>query len=266
MNLQYIFLYKKFLKRAFGITLLSVTAVSFSAYSQEQTESVDDNEANAVSAQVEPSAEQEPVETITVEGQNSDAALRAFNAGDFITAEVQFKKNALCALRFERSKQALIDGLQTSSIDQNVQGVAGRVNTQTAQGASESSAPVGRVFSGNSGGKSSNKDKKEYDNERTCENRAFQLYMTGLSQIQLGKQEEAEKNFKTAVFLNRNLYDAQFRLSLMEMIRGDLEDAEERYEDLVSILTRCKDCEAKAEIAQRVDFVKKALDGEINLR
>jgi hypothetical protein len=31
-------------------------------------------------------------------------------------------------------------------------------------------------------------------------NRGYQLYMTGLSQIQMGRTDEAEKNLKTALF------------------------------------------------------------------
>jgi hypothetical protein len=36
--------------------------------------------------------EQQEIERIIVSGQNFDAAKRAFNAGDFVLAEIEFKK------------------------------------------------------------------------------------------------------------------------------------------------------------------------------
>lgn len=214
----------------------------------------------------EPSTnDEEEIENIIVSGRNYDAALKAFNSGDYATAEIEFKKNALCALRIERAKDAFVSGLQTSAINNNTQSGVGGANTQTGR-TSAGAGEIAAGFTGNVGGRSDNKDDKQSGSERTCENRAYQLYMMGLSQLQLGKSDEAEKNFKSAVFLNRNIYDAQFKLALMEMLRGENKKAQGRSEELEDILKRCDDCEAKTEIEQRLVYVQKALNGEISLQ
>lgn len=216
-------------------------------------------EAEPATAEVE----DDEVERIIVEGQNYDAAMKAFNSGDFATAELEFKKNAKCALRIELNQLAFKEGLQNAGINQNVQGVAGVTNTQIGQ-VTDSVQSADAGIAANLGGGSRNKVRKDTP-QRTCKNRAFQLYMQGLSQYQLGKQEEAEKNFKTAVFLNKNIYDARFRLTLMDLLNKDVKGAKKGFKELQAILERCDDCEAKAEIVQRVNFVEKALNGDIKL-
>jgi len=39
----------------------------------------------------------------------TDPAMSAWNAGDYATAEIEFKQNAFCALRVERNFQAGIE-------------------------------------------------------------------------------------------------------------------------------------------------------------
>jgi hypothetical protein len=207
--------------------------------------------------------EQQEMERITVSGGNFDAAKRAFNAGDFKLAEIEFKKNAKCALRLERNKQAFVNGLQNSSIDNSQQRTASIQSDSSSQGISVSnSSPVSSSISG----RAVNQPEKTAMGDSNCSNRGYQLYMTGLSQIQLGRTDEAEKNLETASFLNKNIYDAHYRLALMQLLRNDIKGAEDRLSNIQGVLKRCRDCESREEILVRIDFLKKALSGDIKLK
>lgn len=206
--------------------------------------------------------ETQEIERITIQGGNLDAAMGAFRAGNFELAEIEFKKNAKCALRVERNKEAFIGGLQTSSINSSIQNTASVASGDPSQSSSNASTSS---FSGGTGGKSSNQEKRVVVSERTCTDRGYQLYMTALSQIQLGRNEEAEKNLKTASFLNKNIYDAHYRIALMGLLNNDAEGAKDRLSDIKGVLDRCRDCDVREEIVARIDFLEKALSGEIKL-
>ena len=207
--------------------------------------------------------EKEEIEIIIVNGSNLDAAKRAFNAGDFELAEIEFKKNAKCALRIERNKQAFVSGLQSSSINNSLQSTASIQSGSSSQ--SSSNANLSSLSSG-IGGKSANQTESIAVRNRTCSNRGYQLYMTGLSQIQLGRTDEAEKNLKTASFLNKNIYDAHYRIALMQLLRNDTGGAQERLSNMQGILKNCRDCEGRKELVVSIDFIKKALAGEVKLK
>lgn len=218
-------------------------------------------------AQEDPTKESDPqasdkIERIEVKAVYGDAALRAFNSGNFELAEVEFKKNAKCALRAERNKRAGIEGLISSQISNNM------LATQTSNTATQYSQSGSGNVSASSINQSarSNEDANKELKKRTCDNRGFQLYMMGMSQIQLGRPEEAEKNFKTAVVLNKNLYDAHHRLALMKLLREDVSGAKDELASIKNVLDRCYDCESRDKILARVDFLEKALDGRIKLR
>jgi tetratricopeptide (TPR) repeat protein len=219
------------------------------------------------SAQEKPATENgeqtsDKIERIEVTANYGDAALQAFNSGNFELAEVEFKKNAKCALRAERNKQAGINGLINSQINQNM--LANQTSNSSSQFSESSSGNISASSISQSA--RSNNDQNEVLRKSTCNNRGFQLYMMGMSQIQLGRAEEAEKNFNTAVVLNKNLYDAHHRLALMKLLREDVDGAEDELSSIKSMLNRCFDCDARDKILARVDFLEKALDGKIKLR
>ena len=101
--------------------------------------------------------------------------------------------------------------------------------------------------------------------ENTCENRAFQIYMAGMSQLQLGRAEDAEASFERAVAISQIQYDAHYRLALMKLLRQDKSGAEGHLEAINSILKRCYNCDAREEIVRISDFLQKAVDGKIKL-
>lgn len=203
----------------------------------------------------------EDIENITVTARAGDAAMQAFNAGNFELAEIKFKENERCALRVERNRQAFIEGVRESQISQEVNG--GGVNT----GSSMTDSNAARVEGNSSMNAIAAKTQKAEDKvrENTCENRAFQIYMAGMSQLQLGRAEDAEASFERAVALSQIQYDAHYRLALMKLLRQDKSGAEGHLEAINSILKRCYNCDAQEEIVRISDFLQKAVDGKIKL-
>jgi tetratricopeptide (TPR) repeat protein len=92
------------------------------------------------------------------------------------------------------------------------------------------------------------------------------LYFAGLSQIQLGKTNEALRNFERATAASKILYDAHYKIGLIKLLQGDTRTAESELKKIEGILKRCRNCEAKQEIADRVDHLTKALSGEVSLQ
>ena len=203
----------------------------------------------------------EDIENITVTARAGDAAMQAFNAGNFELAEIKFKENERCALRVERNRQAFIEGVRESQISQEVNG--GGVNT----GSSMTDSNAARVEGNSSMNAIAAKTQKAEDKvrENTCENRAFQIYMAGMSQLQLGRAEDAEASFERAVALSQIQYDAHYRLALMKLLRQDKSGAEGHLEAISGNLKRCYNCDAREEIVRISDFLQKAVDGKIKL-
>ncbi len=203
----------------------------------------------------------EDIENITVTARAGDAAMQAFNAGNFELAEIKFKENERCALRVERNRQAFVEGVRESQISQEVNG--GGVNT----GSSMTDSNAARVEGNSSMNAIAAKTQKSEDKirENTCENRAFQIYMAGMSQLQLGRADDAEASFERAISLSQIQYDAHYRLGLMKLLRQDRSGAEAHLDALNNILKRCYDCEARDEIVRISDFLQKAVDGKIKL-
>lgn len=226
---------------AFGL------AFSFPAYAQ-QSNDVEDAQSTEV-----------PDEVIATARKQTDPAMSAFLAGDYETAEIEFDKNAFCALRVERNFRSGVESARDESIRSTL---AGNSNTQAqptggpgaGAGAGVSSAPSNVVING-----INSSDFQTSNKRRTCENRGFQVYMKGLSQLELGKTAEAKKTLKQATKIHRTLYDAHFKLSLLEYQAGNLDEAQKELRKLQKIAARCKRCVAKPEIEGQVQYLDKLL-------
>lgn len=206
------------------------------------------------------------IERIEVTASFNDAAMKAFSQGQFDIAEIEFKKNATCARIAENNKRAAINGLVNNSLVNELSVAHAEIDT-SQEGANSATRDTGTSSvtqgSGASFGKLITVEKIQ---KRTCTNRGFQLYMVGMSQIQLGQVKEAEENFETGVFLNKNLYDAHHRLALMKLLRGDKDGAQGELTSMKKILNRCRKCDVRDEIIARVDFIEKIFTGEVKLR
>ena len=188
----------------------------------------------------------------------TDPAMSAWNAGDFVTAEIEFKQNAFCALRAERNFIAGVESARDSAINSNISASAGLAPSAAgpdgaaiSAATSTSNAPVGNP--GN------NFKNKVSNTKRTCEDRGFQLYMLGLSQLKLGKREEAKATLIRAAAMRKNLFDAHFRLALMEYQDGDLKKANKHFKKLRKLEPKCKGCASKEEIKAQIQYLDNLL-------
>lgn len=201
-----------------------------------------------------------PDEVIATARKQTDPAMSAFLAGDYETAEIEFDKNAFCALRVERNFRSGVEAARDDSIRSTL---AGNANTQAQPtggpgagvGVGIGAAPTNVVVNS-----VNSSDFQKSNKRRTCENRGFQIYMKGLSQLELGKTSEAKKTLSQATQVHRYLYDAHFKLSLLEYQEGNIEDAQKELKKLKKIAARCKHCVAKPEIEGQVQYLDKLLN------
>ncbi len=203
----------------------------------------------------------EPVDEIISRGSiQKDPAMSAWNAGDYETAEIEFGKNAFCALRAERNFAAALESARDGSIDANIN--SGGSTTVTPSGGTNGSGLSGVQPPPSSSTRlnSNNFKNKESKTKRTCEDRGFQLYMMGVSQLKLGKRDEAKKTLIRAAKMRRSLYDVHFRLSLLEYQDGDIGKANKHYKILRKLEPKCKGCAAKDEIKAQVQYLKNLLE------
>ncbi len=213
----------------------------------------------------ESESEDRVLDTVEVVGVQNDAAMAAFRAGDFETAEIEFLDNAMCALRRERNVRASVDSAQINSqraeVFTNSAGVDSGASSQGANAGAGQTTPTGVAATD---GVAARNLRNTYD--RTCDAKARQLYFAGLSQIQLGKTNEALRSFEKATASSRILYDAHYKIGLIKLLTGDTRTAESELQKMEGILKRCRDCEAKQEIVDRIDHLSKAINGEVSLQ
>ena len=198
-------------------------------------------------------------EIITTGTIQTDPAMSAWRSGDFETAEIEFKQNAFCALRIERNFISGVEGARDSTIRSDV-GTDIDVPSQPSGGlgganVAPTSQPVIPKIQLNSS------DFRDTDNEgtRTCEDRGFQIYMMGMSQLKLGKRDEAKATLLRSTGLRKNLYDAHFRLSLLEYQDNNIKEANKHFKKLRKIGSKCKKCEAKKEITAQIKYLENLL-------
>jgi len=226
--------------------------------------------APAISAQEEAETEEgaeRVLDTVEVTGLQRDAAMAAFRAGDFETAEVEFLDNAMCALRRERNLTSSVENAQIGSLRaETFQNAVGGDSGASSRGANAGTGSGQQTATGAAAidGIATRNIQNTFD--RTCEMRGRQLYFAGLSQIQLGKTNDALRNFERATVASKILYDAHYKIGLIKLLSGDTKTAESELKKIDGILKRCRNCEAKQEIVDRRDHLAKALSGEISLQ
>ena len=187
----------------------------------------------------------------------TDPAMSAFRSGDFATAEIEFDRNAFCALRAERNFTSSVEAARDSSISANL--AADAVSTPQPSGGQGGVLIVEAAPAPAPQFNSSNFKTKDSDTKRTCEDRGFQLYMRGLSQLKLGKTAEAKKSLARAANMRKNLYDAHFRLSLLEFQDGNLKEANKEFKKLKKLQSRYKSGDSNQEIKAQIAYLKKLL-------
>jgi tetratricopeptide (TPR) repeat protein len=218
--------------------------------------------------------DEKDLERITISAKGGDAALQAFYSGNFELAEIKFKENEDCALRKERDTRAFFNDVTTSQLNQEI---SNSVNDVSNFGNANDANDANRIMLESNAAKANNSSTtplpskkavvKESIRENTCEDAAFQIYMKGMSQLKLGRANEAEENFERSVSLSETLYDAHYRLALIKLLRSDNEGAKEHLAAIKRILKRrCTACGVREEIVTMADFIQGALDGKVRLQ
>lgn len=224
-------------------TTLALTSISGTSFAQDN---------------LPPSTE--PIDEVIATGTlQRDNAMAAFLAGDYVTAEIEFDKNAFCALRVERNFRSGVEAARDSTVRADV-GVDVNASAQPTGGQGGATvAPSGTSVQSNFNINSLDLQREGKVARRTCEDRGYQLYMRGLSQIKLGKFEDAKDSFQRAVVLRKSIYDAYFRLSLLEYQEGNMKAAKRNYKRLKSLQAKCRKCESEEEINAQVAYLQNTL-------
>jgi hypothetical protein len=194
----------------------------------------------------EPSASvNDEQQVVVVEAWRRDRALDAFLRGDFATAEVEFKKNVRC---IRRNEMQLDYALRQGMID------LARANFPNAAGVAYAPPNIHNLPL-----------RPDQITERTCYNKEWQLYMIGLSQIQLGRFAEAKKSLYSVTRMSKEdlLFDAHYRVGLLELLEGDVENANRRLAHLTKMQRSCQArgsrCEVSADLELATSYLTRAV-------
>jgi len=208
---------------------------------------------NAVAqdTQTPPQEIDEIISSGTIRG--GDPAMSAFFNGDFETAEIEFKKN------YRNLKRADMIVAESAAVTRG-NAVLTDVRAGTPQVGSQGGAVSGKASTQiNLSGLNIN-NRETGEGVKSGTNRGFQLYMIGLSQIQLKKYSEAKDSLRRALVLNKGIYDAHMRLGVLYLRDGEIDKARKEYSKLQKIDRRCKNtCERKDDVALGLEILGAAI-------
>lgn len=196
---------------------------------------------------------QDPVniDEIISQGQRAGSnhpGMNAFFEGDFTKAEIEFEREFLSLKRGRSAiENAAFEAVSGQLRSQELGSISSATTPSTGAlsgGATSSSINTGGSQSPATSvadGKRKNKTSRGIltDGKVTDHDFSFSKYMAGLSELQLGKYEEAEKSFKTALFYNSKNYDARLRLGLLHLKNERYEDAAKQLEKLDKMRRKC---------------------------
>lgn len=211
----------------------------------------------AVSAQDSTSSESasgEPVDEIIVRGTTvweSHEGLDAFKKGDFEKAEIEFEKEFKSLKRAQSSREnaaiaADIGFDRAQDIGQASVGGGGSGGPGGGPPPQASNVTVPDLgVNGNFSSRRSQGQTVLNDGRVTQEDFAFSKYMSGLSEIKLGKYAEAKKSLKSSLNFDKGNYDARMRLGLLYVLENDFDKAADQLEALEKQRAKCetKNCD-----------------------
>ena len=206
------------------LSLLAATLVAPAAFAQD----------------ADPDAPAVIEDEVIVEGvrRGADDAMAAWLRGDYATAEIEFEKNFSRLKRFESIRRSAIEQNASDAIGGEINLGAGTGSGASAQGADAGGEPAGTslVYT--------NQRFKPGDDDPNLissgNDLGGQLYMAGMSELQLGKYAEAKESFERALFFNETLHDARLRLGLLAVQEGDMKEANKQLAKLEKGLRGCK--------------------------
>lgn len=169
-------------------------------------------------------------------GQSGNRAMRAFNAGDYATAEIEFENHFQSLKRSERAVKRAARTMSNADVSAQISSGLSQVGTSGASsdGGSTPTVNISSTSASNAAAASNIQaiTSLNADGEITYEDFGFSRYMSGLSQIQLGKYAEAKQSFTDSLDHNYRNYDARMRLGLLELRDGNYKAAATHLEKL----------------------------------
>jgi|GEM_PF-6591013 len=222
------------------------------------------------------SSVEEPIDEVIAEGRRAwegHDGMEAFWNGDFETAEIEFEQEFKSLKRFESARyNAAVDSAlaidrannsaqSSGSGGQVINTPGGSVAVQSQNNAASNVAYTSQFR--NKRGKGKN---LLNDGQVTEEDFGFTKYMAGLSELQLGKNDEAKKSFKSSVFYDGDNYDARMRLGLLYLQDRNFDKAADQLEAIEKLRVKCKkkSCTEYDEILQSASTLAQNLTNVIN--
>lgn len=95
---------------------------------------------------------------------------------------------------------------------------------------------------------------------------ALTKYMAGLSELQLGKYEEAKSSFKRSIDYDGGNHDARMRLGLLYIVERNYDKAADQLEAIEKLRARCekKECDTYDEILESAKILATSLTNAVN--
>lgn len=241
-----------FVHRFFPLLLCSAALSLTATLSLAQT--VDPNPIPPSAAQTE--GENQEAETVITDeiiangtritGQHD--GMDAFFNGDFETAEIEFEREFKGLRRFERARESAAEDAALSADRAQAQAEAGTNagSSANSRGGGVESQSAGNAAAASSGVRSNFTSRRREgsmiltDGKVTYEDFGFTRYMSGLSEIKLGKYDEAKVSLKQSLRYDESNYDARMRLGLLYVMDDDFEEAAKQLEKIDKQRRRCQ--------------------------
>ncbi len=241
------------LKVSIGLSVLLLSP----AFSYAQDSDVDD----------------ESIDEIIVRGTTAwegHDGMDAFRAGDFEKAEIEFEREFKSLRRSESSRyNAAVAADIGYDRAQNVGASAVGGTPSGPGGAIPQTSGVSTPDLGLSGDFKNKRAKGANmlnDGRVTDYDFGFTKYMSGLSEVKLGKYAEAKKSFKTSIKYDKTNYDARMRLGLLYVLENDFDKAADQLEALEKQRAKCKakSCEEYEAILSSAKTLAKGITDKLN--
>lgn len=185
----------------------------------------------------------EVIATGEIAGSNHPG-VKDFYEGDFATAEIKFEREFLSLKRrITAIENASFEATNGQIRSDSIAAATGTASSNGQNNLGGNTSQINTSFTPNITGLTSNKVKLGRgvltDGKVTYNDFSFTKYMTGLSELQLNKFNEAEKSFKTALFYNSKNYDARLRLGLLHLRKREYEKAAKQLEKIDKMRQKC---------------------------
>lgn len=224
------------MEKLFLYSLIFIAAISVPSAAQNAPDATTETENTEIE------------EIVTYGQQNWDRhdGMKAFFNGDFKTAEIEFEREFLSLKRFESSRENAAndadigrDRADSTAVMNAATGVVagpgGGVQVQSAP----TSAPRSGGVSGRFNKKQATGNSLLTDGVITYHDFAFTKYMAGLSEIKLGKYDEAKVSLKQSLNHDGKNFDARMRLGLIYVQDRNFEDAAKQLTKLDKMRKKC---------------------------